>query len=121
MTEGDSRMGLETIEELMEELESEDEEMEAQKVKTLGKHALLVDACNGFNELNRRVMLWTVRYKWPAASRFVFNCYRHESMMLVRRQGQDPITMLSREGVTQGEPLSMLVYGLSVAEIARRI
>ena len=62
-----------------------------------------------------------MQYKWPAASRFVFNCYRHESMMLVRQQGQNPITMLSREGVTQGDPLSMLVYGLLVAEIVMRI
>ena len=26
----------------------------------------LVDACNGFNELNRLEMLWTVRHRWTA-------------------------------------------------------
>ena len=26
----------------------------------------LVDACNGFNELSRLAMLWTVRHHWPA-------------------------------------------------------
>ena len=26
----------------------------------------LVDACNGFNELSRLAMLWTVRHRWPA-------------------------------------------------------
>ena len=33
----------------------------------------LVDACNGFNKLSRLAMLWTVRHRWPAGARFVFN------------------------------------------------
>ena len=37
----------------------------------------LVDARNGFNELSRLAMLWTVRHRWPAGARFVFNCYWH--------------------------------------------
>ena len=37
----------------------------------------LVDAHNGFNELIRLVMLWTVRHRWPAGARFAFNCYKH--------------------------------------------
>ena len=37
----------------------------------------LVDACNGFNELSRLVILWTVPYRWPEGARFAFNCYRH--------------------------------------------
>ena len=36
----------------------------------------LVDARNKFNKLSRLTMLWTVRHRWPAGSRFVFNCYR---------------------------------------------
>ena len=27
---------------------------------------MLVDASNGFNELSRLEMLWTVRHRWPA-------------------------------------------------------
>ena len=34
---------------------------------------MLVDARNGFNELSRLAMLWTVRYRWPAGARFAFN------------------------------------------------
>ena len=34
----------------------------------------LVDAHNGFNELSRLAMLWTVRHRWPARARFAFNC-----------------------------------------------
>ena len=34
----------------------------------------LVDACNGFNELSRLAMLWTVRHRWLAGERSSFNC-----------------------------------------------
>ena len=30
----------------------------------------LVDARNGFNELSRLEMLWTVRHRWPVGARF---------------------------------------------------
>ena len=38
---------------------------------------MLVDAHNGFNELRRLAILWTVRHCWPVEARFAFNCYRH--------------------------------------------
>ena len=34
---------------------------------------ILVDARNGFNELSRLTMLWTLRHRWPAGVRFAFN------------------------------------------------
>ena len=33
----------------------------------------LVDARNGFNELIRLTMLWTVRNRWTVGTRFAFN------------------------------------------------
>ena len=33
----------------------------------------LVDVCNGFNELSRLAMLWTVRHRWLVGARFTFN------------------------------------------------
>ena len=33
----------------------------------------LVDACNGFNDLIRLAMLWTVRHLWLVGVRFAFN------------------------------------------------
>ena len=33
----------------------------------------LVDSRNGFNELSRLAILWTVQHRWPAGARFLFN------------------------------------------------
>ena len=44
---------------------------------------LLIDAKNGFNELNRRAMLWTVRHLWPQGSCFAFNCYSHAAQLII--------------------------------------
>ena len=33
----------------------------------------LVDAHNGFNELSRLAMLWTVRHRWLEGERFALN------------------------------------------------
>ena len=73
---------------------------------------------NGFNELGRRAMLWTVRHRWAAGARFAFNCYRHSAQLILRRKGQTGYTLLSREGVTQGDPLSMVLYGLALVPLA---
>ena len=65
----------------------------------------LVDAHNGFDELIRLAMLWTVRHCCPEGGRFALNCYRHWVQLLLRRPGDAPLIILSREGVTQGDPL----------------
>ncbi|KAI2507267.1 hypothetical protein MHU86_7103 [Fragilaria crotonensis] len=82
---------------------------------------LLVDATNGFNELGRKAMLWTVRHRWANGARFSFNCYRHSAQLLLRRRGGDCEIILSREGVTQGDPLSMVLYGLALTPLAESI
>ena len=78
----------------------------------------LVDACNGINELSDLAMLWTMRHRWPADSRFAFNCYRHWAQHLLRQPGEPPVTILSREGVTQGDPLSTILYGITLVPLA---
>jgi len=83
---------------------------------------LLVDARNGFNELNRMSMLWTVRHRWAAGARFSFNCYRHAATLIVRRPGgKNCATVLSEEGVTQGDPLAMVLYGLALLPLAESL
>ena len=56
----------------------------------------LVYARNGFNELSRLAMLWTVRHSRPARARFAFNCYKHWVQLLLRQSGEPPVTILSR-------------------------
>ena len=61
-------------------------------------------ACNGLNKLSRLEMLWTMRHRWPAGARFAFNCYNHWAQLLLRQPGELPVTILSKEEVTQGDP-----------------
>jgi hypothetical protein len=82
---------------------------------------VLIDATNGFNELGRRAMLWSVRHLWPAGSRFAFNCYRHSAQLILRQSGQPCHVLSSDEGVTQGDPLAMVLYGLALVPLARRL
>ena len=82
---------------------------------------LLVDARNGFNELNRVAALWTARYRWTAGSGFAFNCYRHSAILILRRPGRPCLRLLSEEGVTQGDPLSMVLYGIALAPLTKRL
>ena len=83
--------------------------------------ATLVDARNGFNKLSRLAMLWTVRHRWLAGARSTFNCYRHWAQLLLRHPGELPVTILSREGVTQSDPLSMVLYGITLAPLAEEL
>jgi len=46
-------------------------------VPDTGFETALFDAKNGFNKVNRYLMLWTVAHRWTKASWFAFNRYRH--------------------------------------------
>jgi hypothetical protein len=75
---------------------------------------LLVNATNGFNELGRKAALWTVQPRWAAGARFAFNCYRHSATLILCCPGRpDYYTLQSREDVTQGDQLAMVIYGLA--------
>jgi hypothetical protein len=82
---------------------------------------LLVDAYNGFNELQRKAMLWTVRHLWPSGARMAFNCYRHAAILVLRGKNGHCEFLLSCEGVTQGDPLSMFLYGLALTPLSRNL
>ena len=67
-------------------------------------------------------MLWTVQHRWPAGARFAFNCYRHWAQILLHhRGGGAPVTILSREGVTQGDPLLVVLYGTTLVPLAEEL
>ena len=81
---------------------------------------LLVDAKNAFNELNRTLMLWTVRHLWPSGAKFAFNCYKHHSTLIIRSSKiEDMASISSEEGVTQGDVLAMILYGLALLPIIK--
>ena len=81
---------------------------------------LLVDARNAFNELNRYQLLWTVRHEWPSGSHFVFNCYKFWSTLIIR-DGKKGEFIFSKEGVTQGDPLAMVCYGIATLPLIRKM
>jgi hypothetical protein len=79
---------------------------------------LLVDASNAFNSINRKTALMNARIQWPRCSRFLFNTYKGHSALKV----QDATELLySQEGVTQGDPLSMLMYALAVMPLIQSL
>jgi hypothetical protein len=87
-----------------------------------GFGSALFDARNGFNELNRYLMLWNVAHLWNQGSRFAFNRYRHWIRCLVRTEpGTLSIVIHSQEGITQGDRLVMSLYGVALMPLASRM
>ncbi|KAL7538819.1 hypothetical protein ACHAWF_010087 [Thalassiosira exigua] len=78
---------------------------------------MLADADNGFNRLNRYLMLWTAFFRWRKGSRFAFNQYRyrhHYIVVMVDEPGRPVLILHSKEGVTQGCCFGMFLYGIGL-------
>ena len=83
---------------------------------------LFIDARNVFNEENRTAMLWAVRHEWPSGAQFTFNCYGHWATLVVRDTGDGSGHFLhSKEGVTHGDPLATIAYGIWVLPLIREL
>ena len=78
--------------------------------------ALLVDATNAFNSLNRQVALQNIRRLCPPIATILVNSYRDPTDLFV-----DNDVILSQEGTTQGDPLAMAMYGLATIPLIRRL
>ena len=64
--------------------------------------AILVDASNAFNSLNRENALRNIQHLCPSLSTVLINTYREDVHLFI-----DGETLLSEEGTTQGDPLAM--------------
>ena len=51
----------------------------------------------------------------------MFNCCRHWSILLVRGKDGVGSLMHSQEGVTQGDPLAMVAYGIGILPLIRHL
>ena len=71
---------------------------------------LLIDASNAFNSLNRAAALHNIRVLCPSIATYAINTYR-EPVRLFIVGGQK---LRSSEGTTQGDPLAMSLYVISL-------
>ena len=78
---------------------------------------MIVYTCNGFNDLMCLTMLWNVRHRWLEGERFALNCYKHWVQLLLHQPGLAPSIIIIREEFTQGNLLSMFLYGITLAPL----
>jgi hypothetical protein len=73
---------------------------------------------DAFNEGNRTLMPWAVQREWL----WVFNCHR-QLATLVTRAGNDLFLLvtLSKEEVTQGDPLAMVMHGAGLLPLIQTL
>ena len=108
---------------LLSDNKIEDLEMDLDDVPSVEAEGMsLIDAANGFNLLKRYQMLWNVRHRWAKGSRIAFNSYRHFNQVIVRRGGgKTAHVILAEEGLSQGDPLAMALYGVALLPLAEKL
>ena len=79
---------------------------------------LLMDAANAFNSISRSAALWNARVLWTRCSRFLFNSYRGYALLIIKGTG---VTLLSKEGVTQGVPSAMKLYAIDLLPLTQKL
>ena len=77
---------------------------------------ILVDASNAFNSLNRKNAMVNIQRLCPSLATITANVYRHAPELFI-----DDQTLLSREGTTQGDPLAMAIYAISIMPLVHSL
>ena len=72
---------------------------------------LLVDTQFVFNSVNCITALWNVRVLWQCCSRFSFNSNWGYARLFILESDH---FLLSKRGLTQGDPLSMMLYAVAI-------
>ena len=78
---------------------------------------LLIDASNAFNSLNRAAALYNNRVLCPSIATYVIITYREPERLFIV-SGQE---LRSSEGTTQGDPLAMSLYAISLQQLITRL
>ena len=78
--------------------------------------AILVDASNAFNSLNRQVALRNIQQLCPPLSMILTNTYRKDIDLFI-----DGETIYSQEGTTQGNPLAMAMYAIAISPLINNL
>ena len=78
---------------------------------------LLIDASNAFNALNRTAALHNIRVICPSIATYAINTYRGAARLFVIG-GEE---LKSSEGTTQGDPLAMSLYAISIQPLITRL
>ena len=77
---------------------------------------LFVDALNAFNSINRQVALQNMQRIFPLLAPMIINTYRIPSCLFI-----DAESIMSREGVTQGDPLAMAFYAIATIPLIEKL
>ena len=78
--------------------------------------AILVDASNAFNSLNRENALRNIQHLCPSLSTVLINTYREDVHLFI-----DGETLFSEEGTTQGDPLAMAMYAIGTLPLIQSL
>ena len=79
--------------------------------------ALLVDASNAFNSINRQAALHNISVTCPSMAQVLYNTYQAPVRCVIQGSGE----VSSSEGTTQGDPLAMAMYALAVKPLIDRL
>ena len=77
---------------------------------------LFVDASNAFNSINRQVALHNVQKIFPLLAPMIINTYRIPSSLFI-----DGDFIMSKEGVTQGDPMAMAFYAIATIPLIEKL
>ena len=77
---------------------------------------VFVDASNAFNFMNHQVVLQNIQKILPLLAPVIINIYHTPSSLFI-----DEDVIMSREGVTQGDPLAMAFYTIATIPLIDKL
>ena len=78
---------------------------------------LLIDASNAFNSLNRAAALHNITVLCPSIATYAINTYRRHARLFIMG-GKE---LRSAEGTTQGDPVAMSLYAVSLQPLIAQL